>query len=228
MQEILIIEDQEEINGLLAEMLQKQGFAVKCAFSGTEGLLCLSQGEYALVLLDLMLPGKSGEEVLQEIRQQSAVPVIVISAKDGMDEKVELLSHGADDYITKPFDLREVMARVRLQLRRRTQSQQGRLCYGELEINTQSREVRVNGHLLSLTRQEYRILDLLLANPGKAFTKQELFEQAWEEYYIGEDKTLNVHISNIRSKLREHTDVNYIETVWGIGYKAGKLNVRKK
>lgn len=225
MQELLIIEDNDEINGLLTEMLQKHGYAVKRAFSGTEGLSCFSEKEYALILLDLMLPGKSGEEVLQEIRRCSDVPVIIISAKDGMDGKVDLLSHGADDYITKPFDLREVLARVQLQLKRKREQKQEQkqetLRSGDLEIDQKSREVRICGQPLSLTRQEYRILYLLLSNPDKVFTKQELFEQAWEEYYIGEDKTLGVHISNIRSKLRQYTEVSYIETVWGIGFRAG-------
>lgn len=223
MQEILVIEDNDEISRLLVEMLTKNGYAVQCAFSGTEGLLYVTQKEYALILLDLMLPGKSGEEVLQEIRRKSDVPVIIVSAKDGMDEKVALLLRGADDYITKPFDIREVVARVQLQIGKRGKIRQDKVVYGDLELDLQAREVRICGQLLVLTRQEYNILHLLIANPNKAFTRQELFEQAWEEYYVGEDKTMNVHISNIRSKLREYTEDSYIETVWGIGFKAGKI-----
>lgn len=224
MQKILVMEDNDEINGLLCEMLRKNGFEAKAAFSGTEGLLYLSSEAYELVLLDLMLPGKSGEQVLKEIRQQSDVPIIIISAKSDMDGKVELLEHGADDYITKPFDVREVMARIRLQLK--NDHQKSAACteieHGEIRIEPELRKVSVCSQPLNLTKQEYEILLLLLSNPNKIFTKQELYEGAWNEYYIGEDKTINVHISNIRNKIKAVTDTPYIETVWGIGFRACK------
>lgn len=228
MTKILVIEDNNEINHMLCELLEKNDYATKSAFSGTEGLLYLSLEAYSLVLLDLMLPGMNGEEILSKIRQNSKIPVIIISAKTEISGKVNLLENGADDYITKPFDVREVMARIRLQLNKNQASSTGnpstdknRICCGELEIDNTMHSVRINGNELNLTRQEYNILYLLFENPKKAFTKQELFEAAWEEYYCGADKTLNVHISNIRNKIKQFTETSYIETVWGIGFRAG-------
>ena len=168
--EILIIEDDKDINDLLATALSKAGYRTRQAWSGTEGelLLKLDREAYALVLLDLMLPGLSGEELLARIRQMDAsLPVIILTAKDELDEKINLLVAGADDYITK---------------------------------------------------QEFAILELLMAHPRQVFAKEDIFEYAWDEPYIGETKTLDVHISNIRKKIKKLTDDEYIETVWGIGY----------
>lgn len=223
MQKILVIEDSNEINHMLCELLVKNGYETKSAFSGTEGLLYLSMDNYSLVLLDLMLPGLSGEKVLAQIRTSSNIPVIVISAKTEMTGKVQLLENGANDYITKPFDVREVLARVKLQLNHADSLGEsvGCITLNELEINPAVRSVTIRGNELNLTRQEYNILYLLFANPNKVFTKQELFESAWNEYYCGADKTLNVHISNIRNKIKQFTDCSYIDTVWGIGFRAG-------
>lgn len=223
MQKILVIEDSNEINHMLCELLVKNGYETKSAFSGTEGLLYLSMDNYSLVLLDLMLPGLSGEKVLAQIRTSSNIPVIVISAKTEMTGKVQLLENGANDYITKPFDVREVLARVKLQLNHAGSLGEsvGCITLNELEINPAVRSVTIRGNELNLTRQEYNILYLLFANPNKVFTKQELFESAWNEYYCGADKTLNVHISNIRNKIKQFTDCSYIDTVWGIGFRAG-------
>ncbi len=222
MEKILIIEDNDEINGLLKELLVNAGYEVKQAFSGSEGLLYASGESYALILLDLMLPGMSGEEVLGRIRAGSDVPVIVISAKTDMDEKVALLQNGADDYMTKPFDMREVLARVELQLKRKRMAVKDAIVYGELTLDAGEHLFTVNGNPLALTRQEFSIMELLMKHPDKIYSKQELYELAWDEYFIGEDKTLNVHISNIRKKLKQYSEREYIETVWGIGFRLKK------
>lgn len=224
MQKILIIEDNNDINHMLCELLRKNGYETKQAFSGTEGLLYFSLESFDLVLMDLMLPGMNGETLLANIREKSEIPVIIISAKTEVDGRIYLLENGASDYITKPFDVREVMARVRLQINKAQSGtevvRQEIVSAGELYIDPEAHSVKIRDQEISVTRQEFNILYLLFKNPGKVFTKQELFELAWDEYYFGADKTLNVHISNIRNKLKEYSDVNYIETIWGIGFKA--------
>lgn len=232
MKKILIIEDSNEINELLKNLLKDNGFEVKSAYSGTEGLLYAKGENFDLILLDLMLPGMTGEEVLSALQGDAKPPVIVISAKTDISGKVELLGSGADDYITKPFDVREVLARVNLQISRMQKSQLEEkttdiISVGDLEINHKTYKIKIAGNTLSLTRQEYNILHLLYSNPSKVFTKQELFNGAWEEYYVGEDKTINVHVSNIRNKIKEFSTNQYIETVWGIGFRAGIREVEK-
>lgn len=225
--EILIIEDDKDINDLLATALGKAGYATTQAWSGTEGqmLLKLNSGAYSLVLLDLMLPGISGEKLLAQIRQtDSSLPVIILTAKDELDEKINLLTAGADDYITKPFEIKEVIARVAVQLRHGANgslfSGSDRLCYNELVLDRATRQLTVgNTPVPGITKQEFSILELLLEHPKQVFAKEDIFEYAWDEPYMGETKTLDVHISNIRKKLKKHTDTEYIETVWGIGYK---------
>lgn len=169
-----------------------------------------------------MLPGMAGESVLAKIRETSEVPVIIISAKTDMDGKVLLLQTGADDYITKPFDMREVLARVELQLKRKGTTAKGQIEYQELHLDSENHLITINGTPLSFTRQEFAIMELLMKHPDKIYSKQELYELAWEECYIGEDKTLNVHISNIRKKIKLYSEREYIETVWGIGFRLKK------
>lgn len=222
MNRILIIEDNDEINGLLKELLVNAGYDVKQAFSGPEGLLYFSGETFSLVLLDLMLPGMAGEAILAKIRETSDVPVIIISAKTDMDEKVFLLQTGADDYITKPFDMREVLARIELQLKRNRTSVSDKIVYDELTLDSRNHSITIHGTSLSFTRQEFAIMELLMKHPDKIYSKQELYELAWDEYYIGEDKTLNVHISNIRKKIKQYSEREYIETVWGIGFRLKK------
>ena len=217
-----------DINKRLCELLRKQGYLAQAAFSGSEALLRLEKQAYHTVLVDLMLPGLPGEQLVQEIRKSSTVPVIVISAKGGQTTKIELLQSGADDFITKPFDTDEVAARVAAQLRRYLTFGQGDgdrqvLRYGGLVLNTGLHEARLKGATLALTGIEFELLALLLRYPEKVFTKANLFETVWQTPFLGEDNTLNVHISNLRSKLAaadpEH---RYIETVWGIGYRMAK------
>ena len=188
--------------------------------------MILSMNQYDLVLLDLMLPGISGEEVLKEVRKQGKTPVIVLTAKDTIDDKVDVLRGGADDYVTKPFDIKEVLARVEVQIRRtedaesKNQKKLERLKYEGLELDRETFQIMVGEvELPKITKQEFSILELLMKHPKKVFSKEEIFEYAWDEPYMGETKTLDVHISNIRKKLKKVTDKEYIETVWGIGYR---------
>ena len=214
MQKILIVEDDTNINNLLQEALSKEGYSCEQAFSGTEAKLLLNMQKhgYALVLLDLMLPGISGEAVLEEIRKKGNLPVIVLTAKDSLD-----------DYITKPFEIREVLARVQVQLRRKEEKETGierDLSFKDMVLNRDTFQVRIDGRILSkITKQEFAILELLLRNPKQVFSKEDIFEYAWDEPYMGETKTLDVHISNIRKKIKQVTSDEYIETVWGIGYR---------
>ena len=224
MNKILIVEDDTNINNLLNEALTKAGYVCEQAFSGTEAKLLLGMAEqsYSLVLLDLMLPGATGEEVLKDIRSQGKLPVIVLTAKDSLDEKVQVLTNGADDYITKPFEIREVLARIQVQLRHADSglNTDGKLIYRQMELNKSTFQVSIDGKVLSkITKQEFAILELLLRNPKQVFSKEDIFEYAWDEHYMGETKTLDVHISNIRKKIKEVTSDEYIETVWGIGYR---------
>lgn len=221
MNKILIVEDDVNINNLLKEALSGNGYTCGQAFSGTEAALWLEKESWALVLLDLMLPGMTGEEVLGMIRRQGNVPVIVLTAKDAMEEKLELLTNGADDYITKPFDIKEVVARVQIQLRHAGREQApDRISCGEISLEKGTHQIWIGGKELEhLTRQEFAILELLLEHPGQVFSKEAIFTYAWQEEYMGETKTLDVHISNIRKKLKNLTEKEYIQTVWGIGYR---------
>lgn len=225
MNNILIVEDDTNINNLLKETLTKEGYTCNQAFSGTEARMLLGMNTYGLVMLDLMLPGISGEEVLEEIRRKGNIPVIILTAKGDLDEKINLLTNGADDYITKPFEIKEVIARVQIQLRHAAQepsveTSQHVLSYRELMLDKDTFRVSVEGKLLpKITRQEFAILELLMRRPKQVFSKEDIFEYAWEEPYMGETKTLDVHISNIRKKIKAVTREEYIETVWGIGYR---------
>lgn len=222
MNPILIVEDDTNINNLLLEALSKEGYLCEQAFSGTEAILRLEMKQYSLIMLDLMLPGMTGEEVLEKIREKGSVPVIVLTAKDSIDKKVNLLTSGADDYITKPFVIEEVLARVQVQLRRTGMGAEDNsiLSYKNMVLDRTHFQVKIDGQeLTKITKQEFAILELLLKNPKRVFSKEDIFEYAWEEAYMGETKTLDVHISNIRKKIKVVTEEEYIETVWGIGYR---------
>ncbi len=224
MDRILIVEDDNNINQMVYEMFNKCGYKCTSAFSGTEALLRMENSNFDLIILDLMLPGMSGDEVLKNIREKSKVPVIVLSAKDELDTKVDLLKLGANDYMTKPFALKELEARALVQLRdSKENSQDGIIEFNNLKYDIQKKQVTIDGQSLSLTVHELKIMELLLHHPGRVFSKNEIYVYAWDDYYIGEDKTINVHISNIRQKIKKITDTEYIETVWGLGFKLASL-----
>lgn len=216
-QEILIVEDDNDINNLLAEILSKAGYQVRQAFSGTEGRMLFEQKPPNLALLDLMLPGIMGEELIAHIRKSSSLPVIVLSAKETGADKVHALRLGADDYVTKPFDEEELLARIEACLRR-AGADTGRspaLTYRDITLNTDTRKVTVADEELLLTAREFAILELFLHSPKKVFTKANIYQSVWNDEFYGDDNTVNVHISNLRAKLRG----DYIETVWGIGFR---------
>ncbi len=224
MKHILIVEDDADNNAMLREYLEGQGYACTQAFSGSEAKLLFSMDKFDLVLLDLMLPGVSGEELVPLFSEK--MPVIVLSAKSALDSKVKLLSAGAEDYICKPFDLPELLVRIQVQLRRKEKkgepapAVQGRLYrYRDWALNPDTLEMTARGKEISLTRHEFLILELLIRNPKLVFSKQKIYEYVWGEEYLAEDKTINVHISNIRSKLKESGTDSYIQTVWGMGFK---------
>ncbi len=285
MGKILIVEDDASNNQMLKEYLESHGYACDQAYSGSEGKLLFSMEQYDLVLLDLMLPGIPGEELVTLFSQKA--PVIVLSAKSGLDSKVEVLSAGAEDYLCKPFDLQELLVRIQVQLRRGSRGADsgalgqeiaapgpGRRAWGQERIapgqeiaapgpgrdlaqegassahdkdispkreasaepggglpmgktytyrdwtlTPDTQEMTACGELVELTRHEFLIMELLIRNPRRVFTKQMIYEYAWGEEYLAEDKTINVHISNIRSKLKKSGTDAYIQTVWGMGFK---------
>lgn len=219
MKTIAIIEDDQTIGDLLEEVLQKEGYQVKRAYSGTEAVYLLSQEKPDLALLDLMLPGLSGEEVLPHLQ---GIPVIVVSAKVNVDDKVKLLLEGAADYITKPFEIKELLARVQVQLRGGSTTADPVLREGQLEMVTTNREVFVRGVPIHLTKTEYAILKLLLRNSKQAVAKSVILEQISLDTPDCTEYSLKQHVSNLRKKMRDtHSDIT-IQAVWGIGFRLAK------
>lgn len=225
MSTILVIEDNEDVNLMLTEALTDAGYVVKSAYNGIEGINEIKNCSYDLILLDIMLPYKSGDEILKEIRGFSEIPVIIISAKDMVGVKIDLLKLGADDYITKPFDLGEVVARVESNLRRcQKQIQVNKVFrYKDMVLDDSTKRVSANGIEMELTTKEYMILEMLIKHQGKVFTKANLYESIWQDEYLGDENAVKTHISNLRNKLKKaNPKVKYIETVWGLGYRLYK------
>lgn len=208
-QKILIVEDDPNINNLLKEALEKEGYLCEQAFSGTEGDMLLGMKEYALVLLDLMLPGMDGEQVLERIREKGGLPVIVLTAKDSLDEKVDLLKAGADDYITKPFEIKEVLARIQVQLRRASPQEEKKiLSFQGLKVDRTTFQVWAEGkEIPKITRQEFAILELFLKHPKQVFSKEDIFEYAWQEPYMGEMERARLRFSRWSAALRDRLQV---------------------
>jgi DNA-binding response OmpR family regulator len=214
---ILIIDDDIHIGNMLEETLTKEGYAVSRAYSGTEAVLVLSKTRPDLILLDLMLPGLSGEEILPQIK---GIPVIVVSAKVDVDNKVDLLLGGAADYVTKPFDIKELLARIAVQLRNATVSGQiAALTFDDIVLNADTHIVTVADHEIKLTRTEYAILKLLMQTPSQVMTKSQLLDSMGEDTPDCTESSLKTHISHLRGKLRDAGGRDYIESVWGIGFK---------
>lgn len=231
-QTILIVEDDADINALLAKIAAREGFATVQAYSGTEALLRMERAAFDLILLDMMLPGMEGSELMARLRGElgSSVPVIVVSAKAGSADKVGMLAAGADDYVTKPFDPDEVAARMHAVLRRAAGGAAAAggsgagaadvLARRDLRLDVACRRVTLGGAEVALTAHEFDILHVLMQAPDKVFSRELLYELVWKSGYYGEENAINVHVSNIRKKLAAvGAEGDYIKTVWGIGFK---------
>ena len=217
MSRILIVEDDEDIGAVLQRELTKDGFEVIRAVTGTEGRMMLAKNP-DLILMDLMLPGLTGEELLTHIPKE--IPVIAVSARSSVDDKVSLLTEGCVDYITKPFDIKELKARVNVALRNSEGRKTGGLLKcGDMVIDTGKHEVLIEGRELKLTRTEYAILKMLATGKGRVISKSELLDLIKSETPDCTESSVKVHISNLRRKIKELTDTEYIEAVWGIGFK---------
>ncbi len=225
MKKILTAEDDREINRLICEYLDSQGYDTLSALNGLDAVrMVREQEDISLLILDLMLPFQSGDMVLTKIREFTDIPVIVVSAKSDTRSKIDLIRMGADDYLTKPFDLDELLVRVEAVLRRydakSAQDEVKLLTCKNLTLDVAAGTVTVCGSVMSLTSKEFAILELMLQSPRKLWSKANLFESVWGESYISDDKTVKVHMSNIRQKLKKlDPDNEYIETVWGMGYR---------
>lgn len=221
-EKILIVEDDNDINSLLYEMLTENGYCASSAYSGTEALIYIENNKYDLILLDLMLPGKSGDELIDIIREKEDMPLIIISAKEERGLKAKMLRAGADDFISKPFDIDEVLARIEANIRRYLKNVKvdDEKEYKEIKVCDESRIAKVNEVELQLTSTEFDILNLMVKHPDKVFSKNNLFKSVWGEDFICDDNTITVHISNLRNKIKKAgAKESYIKTIWGIGYK---------
>lgn len=225
---ILLVEDDIEISTMLKNFLITENFEVITALDGESACEKFFSDDFSLVLLDLMIPKMNGIEVMSKIREHNTVPIIIISAKDTDSDKTLGLGLGADDYITKPFSVTEVLARIKANIRRSTQYAMGTsmeqpvITQGVLSMNLNDYSVKKNGKEIELTAKEFEILKLLLQNPKKVYTKEQIYSLVWNDAYLGDENAVNVHISRLRTKIEDNPrDPQYIITVWGIGYKLG-------
>ena len=227
---LLLVEDDPEICGMLKKFLEKENFEIITANDGEEACSKFRQETCDLVLLDLMLPKISGMDVLQQIRAQCTVPIIIMSAKDTDSDITLGLGLGADDYVTKPFSMVQVLARIKANLRRTGQyaasspARPSLLSVGELRMNLEDYTVSKQGKEIELTAKEFEILRLLLQNPRKVYTKEQIYSLIWNDAYFGDENAVNVHISRLRNKIEDNPrSPKYVITVWGIGYKSGEF-----
>lgn len=226
-QKILIIDDDMDLCRLLRNNLEQEGYYVCIRHDGTTGLLEAQSADYQLIVLDIMLPHKNGYEVLEKIREKSFVPVLMLTARDSEGDKVSGLRMGADDYLTKPFSNSEFLARVSSLLRRytvfnATNIPDKNIAVGRLTINRVAREVRKDGLPLELTAKEFDLLLFFAENPGKVFTKKQIYRAVWKDEYAFDDNNIMVHIRRLRKKIEDNPESpEYILTVWGVGYKLG-------
>ena len=222
MKKILVVEDDMDIHNLIKNVLEKERYDVISAYSGTEALLLIEKKDLDLILLDLMIPGLSGEEIIKKVKN---IPIIVISAKISSEDKVNALSIGANDYITKPFDTNELLARIKVQLRLSKKDNNVSLSYKDMILDENSHTLYIKDKNINLTKTEYTILRQLLLNPKQIITKTKLIQLLNEndkinvETQVCDENSLKVHISNIRKKIKKVTEQQYIESVWGIGFK---------
>lgn len=227
---ILLIEDDTEISEMLKNFLMTENFEVVTAYDGESACEKFFADEYSIVLLDLMIPRISGMDVMKTIRASSTVPIMIISAKDTDSDKTLGLGLGADDYVTKPFSVTEVLARIKANIRRSTQYaartavEEDIITKGELVLNTNDYSVLKNGEKIELTAKEFEILKLLMKNPKKVYTKEQMYSLVWNDAYMGDENAVNVHISRLRNKIEDNPrEPKYVVTVWGIGYKLGDV-----
>jgi two-component system response regulator RegX3 len=220
---VLVVEDEESFSDALSFMLRKEGFEVGVAATGTDAVAQFDQQGADVVLLDLMLPGMSGTEVCRTLRQRSAVPIIMVTAKDGEVDKVVGLELGADDYVTKPFSSRELVARIRAVLRRTGEPEEllpATLEAGPVRMDVERHVVSVNGTQISLPLKEFELLELLLRNAGRVLTRGMLIDRVWGSDYVGDGKTLDVHVKRLRAKIEADPAAPvHLVTVRGLGYK---------
>lgn len=225
---VLFVEDNLEICEMLGGYLTAENFEVDCAYDGAQACQKFDSDTYHIVLLDLMIPKISGMDVMKHIRKSSTVPIIIISAKDTETDKALGLGLGADDYITKPFSVVEVLARVKANLRRTTEyaapiQAPEELTFRSLKMDVSNHTVTKNGVLLELTAKEFDILKLLLQNPKRVYTKAQIYSLIWKDVYVGDENAVNVHISRLRNKIEDNPrSPECVITVWGIGYKLGE------
>jgi Response regulators consisting of a CheY-like receiver domain and a winged-helix DNA-binding domain len=229
MMKILLVEDDTEISEMLKNFLMTENFEVVTAYDGESACEKFFADTYSIVLLDLMIPKISGMEVMKKIRAFSTVPIIILSAKDTDSDKTLGLGLGADDYVTKPFSVTEVLARIKANIRRTTQYtapaivENDIIARGELVLNTSDYSVMKNREKIELTAKEFEILKLFMKNPKKVYTKEQIYSQIWNDAYLGDENAVNVHISRLRNKIEDNPrDPKYVMTVWGIGYKLGE------
>lgn len=227
---ILLIEDDIEISDMLNSFLTAEGFEVVTAYDGESGCEKFFAGEYSLVLLDLMIPKKNGMEVMKLMRQSSTVPIIIISAKDTDSDKTLGFGLGADDYITKPFSVAEVLARIKANIRRNTKYASGSAeeeqiySMGGLTVNAEEYSVMKRGERISLTAREFEILKLLMKHPKRVYTKEQIYSIIWDDGYYGDENAVTVQMSRLRGKIEDDPqNPRYVVTVWGIGYKFGEV-----
>lgn len=217
MKKILIVEDDVSIHNMIEELLKNENYVTDNAYSGTEALLLLEKEKYDLILLDLMLPAVNGEEIIKKVK---GIPIIVLSAKISSDDKVNCLLSGANDYITKPFDGKELLARIEVQLRSKSNSNiKETLKYKDLELLDDNHTLLVSNKKVNLTKTEYAIIKQLLLNPSQVITKNKLLDLISIDTEDCDENSLRVHISNLRKKIRTYTEVEYIESIWGLGFK---------
>lgn len=216
MSNILIIDDDPHINSIVSKALKAEGYTVSQAFSGTEALMVLKNEKPDLILLDLMLPGLSGEELLPQIKN---VPVIVVSAKADVTNKVDLLLGGAADYVTKPFDMNELLARIKVQLRMNEQSlEKNSLTYKEISLDIDKHIITANGQEQKLTRTEFAILKILISNPEQVVAKLTILDRISQDTPDCTEDSLKIHVYNLRKKIKNITGKDYISSIWGIGF----------
>lgn len=227
---ILVVEDDKEISGLVKAHLEQENFTVLTAFDGEEAVRYFNDNEVDLILLDLMLPKLNGIEFLKQIREYSFVPVLIISAKESEADKTLGLGFGADDYISKPFSVTELTARIQAAIRRATKyipavekPSSQIIEFKNLTLETDSFSAKLKGDKIQLTSKEFDILKLFMTNQSKVFTKEQIYELIWQDDYFGNENVINVHIRRLREKIEENpSDPQYIQTIWGIGYKLGE------